>query len=388
MSATIGAALKKIAVALFTNPKVLKTVLGIVLGIVIALITPILAVIAVFNGGIKLDTEKLQQMITENLSAADQAMLQQVEDTMYAIEDEMTAAGFTGRIMEAQVLYILALEDHAGEPGFVSKLVGCFTAEQTDEQLIAAVNAAFGTELTAEEFGQVMGDIRSTAVDTSDWTDTAVKNNLDLVRWAQDAADNGWGYVYGTYGALLDEELLMSKITQYPDEVGSDEAFIRQNWLGKRTADCVGLIKGYGWYDAEKQQTVIDTEKMPDIGADTMYENAAEKGTIDTIPEIPGLAVWHEGHIGVYIGDGEVVQAANTRDGVIRSRLWWKRSLPAGAGHTGSRCHISNTGKNRKKISEKQAVSGTVRYIMSEMITLPQVPGLGGNSVAWLNCKI
>ena len=124
----------------------LKTVLGIVLGIVIALITPILAVIAVFNGGIKLDTEKLQQMITENLSAADQAMLQQVEDTMYAIEDEMTAAGFTGRIMEAQVLYILALEDHAGEPGFVSKLVGCFTAEQTDEQLIAAVNAAFGTE--------------------------------------------------------------------------------------------------------------------------------------------------------------------------------------------------------------------------------------------------
>ena len=78
MSATIGAALKKIAVALFTNPKVLKTVLGIVLGIVIALITPILAVIAVFNGGIKLDTEKLQQMITENQSAADQAMLQQV----------------------------------------------------------------------------------------------------------------------------------------------------------------------------------------------------------------------------------------------------------------------------------------------------------------------
>ena len=126
MSATVGAALKKIAVALFTNPKVLKTVLGIVLGIVIALITPILAVIAVFNGGIKLDTEKLQQMITENLSAADQAMLQQVEDTMYAIENEMTVAGFTGRIKEAQVLYILALEDYAEEPDFVPKLVGCF----------------------------------------------------------------------------------------------------------------------------------------------------------------------------------------------------------------------------------------------------------------------
>lgn len=108
-----------------------------------------------------------------------------------------------------------------------------------------------------------MGDIRSTAVDTSDWTDKAVKNNLDLVRWAQDAADNGWGYVYGTYGTVLDEELLASKITQYPDEVGSEEAFIRQNWLGKRTADCVGLIKGYGWYDAESQQTVKEYASLP-----------------------------------------------------------------------------------------------------------------------------
>lgn len=60
---------------------------------------------------------------------------------------------------------------------------------------------------------------------------------------------------------------------------------------------------------------------MPDIGADTMYENATEKGTIDTIPEIPGLAVWHEGHIGIYIGNGKVIQAANTTAGVILTNL-------------------------------------------------------------------
>ena len=231
MWATVGAALKKIAVALLGNPKVLKTIGGIVLGLIIIIVMPVVAIVSIFNGDIEIDTNELQRMVVENLSAEEQAKLQFVEDTMYAIENEMTAAGFTGRIKEAQVLYILALEDYAEEPDFVPKLVGCFTAEQTDEQLIAAVNAAFGTELTAEEFGEVMGDIRSTAVDTSDWTDKAVKNNLDLVRWAQNAADNGWGYVYGTYGTVLDEELLASKITQYPDEVGSEEAFIRQNWL-------------------------------------------------------------------------------------------------------------------------------------------------------------
>ena len=322
MGATVAAALKKIAVALLTDPKVLKTVLGIVLGIIIFIVMPIVAVLSIFNGDMNIDTDRLHQMVAENLSSEEQAKLQNVETITRSIETEMTAAGYSAaRVKEAQVIYTLALSEHANASDFVSKLVGCFTAEQTDDQLIAAVNAAFGTELTAEEFGEVMGDIRSTAVDTSDWTDKAVKNNLDLVRWAQDAADNGWGYVYGTYGAVLDENLLASKISQYPDEVGGNEEFIRQNWLGRRTADCVGLIKGYGWFDAASQKMIIADNGMPDIGADTMFENATEKGTIDTILEIPGLAVWHEGHIGIYIGNGEVIQAANTNDGVIQTKL-------------------------------------------------------------------
>ena len=33
------------------------------------------------------------------------------------------------------------------------------------------------------------------------------------------------------------------------------------------------------------------------------------------------LAVWHEGHIGVYIGGGEVVEAMGTRYGVVKTKL-------------------------------------------------------------------
>lgn len=321
MSATVAAALKKIAVYILTDKKALKVVGGIVLGIIIIIVMPIVAVVSIFNGDIEIDTDRLQQMVVENLSAEEQAKLQFVEDTMYAIEDEMTAAGFTEKIQEAQVLYVLVLSDHANEPDFVSKLVGCFANDQTDEQLIDAVNSAFGTTLTVEDFGNVMGNIRRTSIDISGFVDPAVKNNLDLAQWAIQAEKAGWGYVYETYGTVLDESLLASKVTQYPDEVGGNEDFIRQNWLGGRTADGVGLIKGYGWYNAESKQTEIGANGMPDIGADTMYENATEKGTIDTIPEIPGLAVWHEGHIGIYIGNGEVVQAANTRAGVIRNKL-------------------------------------------------------------------
>lgn len=48
MSATVAAALKKIAVYIVTNKKTLKIVGGIVLGIVIIIIMPIAAVTSFF----------------------------------------------------------------------------------------------------------------------------------------------------------------------------------------------------------------------------------------------------------------------------------------------------------------------------------------------------
>lgn len=321
MSSAVGAALKKLAVYIFSDKKALKTVLGIILGVIIIIIMPIVAVVSIFNGNIAIDTDRLQTKVVQNLSAEEKSKLQFVEDTMNSIDEKMKAAGFDGRVKEAQVLYVLALSDSSHDPDFIDKLVSCFQENQTDEQLITAVNSAFGTQLTSDDFGKVMGNIRAASINISDFNNPATKNNLDIVKWAIHAQEKGWGYVYGTYGSVLDETLLTSKIAQYPDEVGGYEDFIRQNWLGGRTADCVGLIKGYGWYNTETAQIEIGANGMPDIGADTMYENAAEKGTIDTIPEIPGLAVWHEGHIGIYIGNGEVIQAANTNAGVIRTPI-------------------------------------------------------------------
>ena len=163
MSATVGAALKKIAVSLLTDPKTLKFVGGIVIGVIVIIVMPIAAVVSVFNGEIRIDTDRLQQIVVENLSAEEQAKLQKVEDTMFGIEEKMNAAGFTGRVKEAQVLYVLALSDHAAEDGFIDKLVGCFAADQSDEQLIAAVNTAFGTELASENFTKIRENIRDTA---------------------------------------------------------------------------------------------------------------------------------------------------------------------------------------------------------------------------------
>ena len=165
------------------------------------------------------------------------------------------------------------------------------------------------------------GDGSSIEIDVSAFVDPTTKNATDLVTYAINAYESGWGYVWGTFGSVLTEGLFQAKLDQYPDGVGNYEEFIRNNWVGKRTTDCCGLIKGYGWLDPETMSIDYGTNGMPDLGANQMYYNASESGTIDTIPEIPGLAVWHDGHIGVYIGNGYVIEAMGTKYGVVKTQL-------------------------------------------------------------------
>ena len=167
----------------------------------------------------------------------------------------------------------------------------------------------------------IAGGDRSIELDISTFADPTTKNATDLVTYAVHAWESGWGYVWGTYGNVLTESLLAYKVSQYPDGVGNHENFIRAHWLGGRTTDCVGLIKGYSWLSPETMTIDYGTHGMPDIGANQMYYTARESGPISTMPDIPGLAVWHEGHIGVYIGGGHVIEAMGTKNGVVKTEL-------------------------------------------------------------------
>ena len=320
MNIAIGAALKRAAFSLLSDRKALKKAGMVILTLALAVILPILAVTAVL-GSVEVDSAKLSQTVTANLSAETQAELLKTESLITELNSAMSDAGFAARQTEAQVLALLGLSSQADEPEFVAKLVGCFAERQTDAQLIGAVNAAFGTTLDADEFSAIISAIRANAIDSSGYTAPAEKNNLDLVTWAVRAEQAGWGYVWGSQGELLTESRFQSLAASYPKEVGGYEEWIRTHWLGKRTADCSGLIRGYWWLDAETQEVKYGSNGIPAMGADAMYQAAAEKGPMSTMPEIPGLGVWHKGHIGIYIGNGEVVEAMSTRKGVVRTQL-------------------------------------------------------------------
>ena len=158
MAAPIIPILKKLAVALVTDKKFRKRVFGIILGILVIIMLPVMAVVGVFSELGNINTSEMEQILSEYEATASAVATE--------IEEEMTALGFTAlKIEEAQTLYAFALYDYGTEEGFVEKLVDCYALEeQTDEELIAKVNETFGTEYTADEYTDLMQEIRDTHV--------------------------------------------------------------------------------------------------------------------------------------------------------------------------------------------------------------------------------
>ena len=173
--------------------------------------------------------------------------------------------------------------------------------------------------------GVQYGGNYSNDIDTSDFIDPSTKNGHDLAAYAVQAWENNWGYVWGTFGNVLTPSLLEYKVKQYPDGVGKYEDFIEEHYLGRRTADCIGLVKSYGWFNPATGGIDYGSNGMPDYSANQMHQDAvnkgAEHGTIADMPEIPGLILWKEGHTGVYIGGGYAIEAMSTSKGVGKTKV-------------------------------------------------------------------
>lgn len=145
--------LKKVASVVLSDKKGRKAVLMIVGIVLVIIILPIIALLGIFSGGIDLGLNDINSMVQEQ---------QQVgEATLVAIEEAMLDEGYSQlRVEEAQAVYLLALFDKSDEENFVERLVGCFEEEQTDAELIASVNAEFGTAITPSEFTEALKEVR------------------------------------------------------------------------------------------------------------------------------------------------------------------------------------------------------------------------------------
>ena len=145
------------------------------------------------------------------------------------------------------------------------------------------------------------------------------KTNTGLVNYAK--AQVGNPYWYGTFGQTATESLLTQKMKQYPAQfTGSRPSTARSKHLGKRVHDCCGLIKGYLWSDTTTSTPKYNASQDVNVGG--LLQRCKTQGAIKTIPETPGVLVFRgTSHVGVYIGNGSVIEAKGFDYGVIRSEL-------------------------------------------------------------------
>ena len=161
------------------------------------------------------------------------------------------------------------------------------------------------------------------------WMKMSAKTATGLVTYAK--AQLNKPYWYGCFGNKPTAELLQYKaFTQYSyPKFGSYTPARMPKFraqIGKfdRVHDCVGLIKGYLW--SPDLNTPPKYNAAQDVSADGMRGKCAVKGLIGTLPETPGALVFFNGHVGVYIGGGQVIEARGSDYGVaqtaLKSRPW------------------------------------------------------------------
>lgn len=138
----------------------------------------------------------------------------------------------------------------------------------------------------------------------------------DLISKFQYALDNDWGYIWGKSGQLW---------TQKDQNAASREMTVKygSKWIGHIVADCSGLFR---WAYKQLGSDISH-------GSNLIYDGHCKaKGKLsggrrtDGQELKPGTAVFtgtdgDHGHIGLYIGGGEVIEAAGTQQGVIKSKV-------------------------------------------------------------------
>ena len=149
-----------------------------------------------------------------------------------------------------------------------------------------------------------------------------VKTNLGLVEYVK--AQLGKPYWFGTCGQTASLTLYHNNKKAYPKYYTATD-FPSQ--FGQRVHDCSGLIDGY--IMSETPTSEPDYQGKYDFSANSLRSACRVKGDIGTIPELAGVCVFYDGHVGVYIGNGEVIEARGHAYGVVKTKLadrdwkWW-----------------------------------------------------------------
>ena len=139
----------------------------------------------------------------------------------------------------------------------------------------------------------------------------------ELIKMAKKALKNKSLYVMGGFGAPGTEK----NKARYSNNNAYNRQPARQAMIAATDEktffwDCVCLIKGILWGWTGDSTKVYGGAKhcsngVPDLGADGMFNSHYMKGISKDFTKIkPGAIVHMSGHVGIYIGNGEVIESS------------------------------------------------------------------------------
>lgn len=184
--------------------------------------------------------------------------------------------------------------------------------------------------------------------------------NIELANKLKDIAKNYKTlYVMGCFGAPM----TASNKKRYTQNHSYNRQAARTAMINAASADtfgfdCVCLIKGVLWGWKGDKNAIYGGASyacngVPDIGADTMITVCKNISTDFSKIEI-GEAVWMEGHIGVYVGDGLAVECTPRWDNKVQITA----------------CNRSVSGYNRRNWTKH----GRLPYVTYVQQTQPSEP--------------
>lgn len=283
MSATVAAALKKIAIYILGDEKKRGKLFVLIGSIVVGFIGLMCLPVAVLSsmGSMEVEPPEIdkslfnESAIIAGLDSEQQAKITEIQNSSQAIEDAMTGAGVRSQTIKAQLIYMSYFD---GVQNFnAESYANLFAAAPNDSDLIAAINSTYGLEIDYDEYMRSYTWVMNSTINEYMFTDGTTKNCSDLAAWAENAYVSGWGYMNGFIGERNDTDRI-------------------------RYADNAGLMLGYLNYNP--------TDKMFGFDYDTLVYT--EQGGLDTMPDVAGIGLFDGSQHGIYVGNGEVVYSSET----------------------------------------------------------------------------
>ena len=149
---------------------------------------------------------------------------------------------------------------------------------------------------------------------------------FDLIALFKQALANHWGYIWGAYGQTWTKAKQRAATREMTVKYGS-------KWIGHRVADCSGLVY---WAFKQLGGTIYHGSHTQYVSYTTARGDLSNGNRADGQPLKPGTAVFKKKkatagqksyngynyhHVGLYIGDGTVIEAEGTINGVVISKV-------------------------------------------------------------------